>query len=192
MIAIDPKRKAEDIVQVIRSGMHDMDYNQSGNGIQSTSNSHFYSSITHTKSVKLKEQGIILAIILGTILIINQLTTQAYARNITAFIHIDEEAIEQNESYGQLSRQARYTVDGKNYSNWHHDMREMVYPDESYKPPNFDTWEDELMVADNASEICFEDMVQPDYRSCGYINGRAENATEIHFTYPASWIPDED
>lgn len=139
MIAIDPKRKAEDIVQVIRSGMHDMDYNQSGNGI-----------------------------------------------------HIDEEAIEQNESYGQLSRQARYTVDGKNYSNWHHDMREMVYPDESYKPPNFDTWEDELKVADNASEICFEDMVQPDYRSCGYINGRAENATEIHFTYPASWIPDED
>jgi hypothetical protein len=140
-----------------------------------------------------------IALISSILLVSSLVVTQAEARNITAFIHLDEEAIKQNDSYGQLSHQARYTVDGKNYSAWHfvdgknypiiHDMREMVYPDESYKPPNFDTWEDELMVADNASEICFEDMHQPGYRECSYINERTENATEIHFTYPASWVP---
>ena len=131
------------------------------------------------------------ALVVATALIVISLsTTQVQGRNITAFVHFNEEAIKENDSNGQLSHQARYTVDGKNYSWWHHDMIEALYPDEADKGPLFDyVAERELMVADNASEICFEDMDQPGYRACGQINRRAENATEIHFSYPASWIP---
>jgi hypothetical protein len=110
------------------------------------------------------------------------------SRNITAFIHLNEQVIEEDDSNVNLDHGGRYIVDGKNYSDWTHDMIEWVYPDEADEGPNFDTIEDELMVADNASQICFEVI---DYRSCSYIDGRAENATEIHFSYPASWTSDE-
>ena len=51
----------------------------------------------------------IMLVLVGT-LIISSLTTQVYARNITAFIHINEEAIDR----GDLKHMAWYTVDGKN------------------------------------------------------------------------------
>jgi Bacterial PH domain/Short C-terminal domain len=58
-----PKRKAEDVIQVIRSGMHHTDYNQSDIQITShqASNNNRGSSIADelTKLGKLKEQGII-------------------------------------------------------------------------------------------------------------------------------------
>lgn len=107
-----------------------------------------------------------------------ELTTTTTTRNITAFIHLNEEVIKDG---GSLEHTAWYTVDGKNYSNWHHDMIEMVYPDEANSGPIYDTWEDELTVADNASEICYQDV--GDYKSCALIDNAT---TEIHFSYPAA------
>ena len=60
LIEAIPKRKAEDIVQVIRSGMHEAGYNQ--NRIQTSSHQiSGHSSITDelSKLGKLEEQGII-------------------------------------------------------------------------------------------------------------------------------------
>jgi hypothetical protein len=145
-------------------------------------------SISGLIGVKVKEQGIILAIILSSILIISQLTTQAYARNITTFIHFNEEAIEN----GVYSGDIWYTVDGKNYSNSNYDMSDAIYgSDPEIEDDLFtDGYSDELMVADNASKICFEERYteDPDYKACSWID---ESTTEVHFTFPASW-PSED
>ena len=64
MIEAIPKRKAEDVVQVIRSGMHRTGYNQDETQIAShhqSSDINYQSSIADelTKLGKLKEQGII-------------------------------------------------------------------------------------------------------------------------------------
>ena len=64
MIEAIPKRKAEDVVQVIRSGMHRTGYNQDESQIAShhqSSDINYQSSIADelTKLGKLKEQGII-------------------------------------------------------------------------------------------------------------------------------------
>jgi hypothetical protein len=123
-------------------------------------------------------------ILVMALLLVLVIPANVQGRNITAFIHINREAIEENDHFGQLNHEAWYTVDGKNYSDWYHDMIEWVYTDDSDEP-NYDNEIDILTVADNASQICFEDR---DYMSCGQINN---NATEIHFTYPTSWVSDE-
>jgi hypothetical protein len=53
-----------------------------------------------------------------------------------------------------------------------------------------DGYSDELMIADNASQICFEERYDedPDYKACSFIS---TDTTEVHFTFPASW-PSED
>jgi hypothetical protein len=136
------------------------------------------------------KNGLTLSVGVAMVMIVSINTAFAgvpsYARNITAFVHINEESIK---DYGSLKHSAWYTVDGEKYSHrGYHDMIEWVYPDEWYKGPIFDPIEDELMIADNASEICFQDT--GDYKVCDRISGQNENATEIHFSYPLSWIPD--
>lgn len=119
-------------------------------------------------------------IMLGCILIISQ---QAQARNITAFIHFNEEAIKSGAYLGDMW----YMVDGKNYSNWNYDMSDAVYGDSSEPDDDVLTtgYSDELMIADNASKICLEeDSEDPDYKSCDYIKA---DTTEMHFSYPAAW-----
>jgi len=134
-------------------------------------------------------KNIILVIIV--LLLVIAIPVQVEARDITAIIHINKEAIKDSISSG-LNHNAWYVVDGQEYSKFYHDMIEAVYTDDSDEPV-FDDVVDTLTVADNASQICFADI---DYISCGYINttdrdGRAKIATEIHFSYPATWIPED-
>ena len=118
------------------------------------------------------------------------MTSQVYARNITAFVHFNEDILKEDDGYGELAHGAFYTVNGNIVSNWHHDMIEALYPDEANKGPLYDyVSEDELTVPDNTTEICYEDADQPGYRACNEINN---NTTEIHFSYPASWNIDDD
>jgi hypothetical protein len=65
-------------------------------------------------------------IMLGSILIISQLTVQVQARNITAFIHFNEQAILQDNDGGDLSG-VWFTVDGQRYDNTEYDMSDWVY-----------------------------------------------------------------
>lgn len=178
-----------------RSGIHDLGYDQSK---RSASHQVYSNSRRHSiadeliQFRKLKEQGIILALILSSALITSQLTTQAYARNITAFIHINEEAIEQDTYLDD----ARWTVDGKNVTNGWYDMSDAVYGDGSEPIESVleNGYSDELMIPDNATKICFEDAdsdnnaSEIDYKACGFIY---PNQTEFHVTYPASWWPED-
>ena len=117
----------------------------------------------------------------------------SYAINITAFIHFNEEAIKEDNYGGDLD-DIRFYVDGKNYSSSFWDTIDWVYPDVPDEP-NYDTLEKELVVADNATEICLEDGQK--YKVCSRIentqcsmvacNQIPSNVKEIHFTYPASW-----
>jgi hypothetical protein len=79
-----------------------------------------------------------------------------------------------------------FTVDGKNYSNWHYDIGDAVYgSDPEIEEDLFtDGYTDELMVADNASQICLKkDQNKQVIGACSYIS----KSTEIHFSYPAAW-----
>jgi hypothetical protein len=139
-----------------------------------------------------------IGLVLVSILIISPLTVQAYALNITAFVHMNEEAIKEDNDFGNLE-DAWYTVDGKNYSGWYYDMDEAVYPYHN-DDINYDMIiEKELTVPDNTTEICFENNTSPEleYKTCSNIkNTRCSmiaceqipsDVTEIHFSYPASW-----
>jgi|GEM_PF-2414447 len=139
-------------------------------------------SINRTSSID-RDMIKMILIMLGSILIISQLTTQAQARNITAFIHFNEEAIKQDTHLGDVW----WTVDGKNASSSIYDMSDAVYGDSSEPDDDVLTtgYSDELMVAGNTSKICLEeDSEDPDYKSCDYIKA---DTTEMHFSYPASW-----
>jgi hypothetical protein len=139
-----------------------------------------------------------IGLMLVGLLIVSSLTTQVYALNITAFVHMNEEAIKEDNYGGDLDDIAFY-VDGKNYSNTFWDTIEVVYGDYGDSDDtNFDTLEKELTVADNTTEICLqEDSDKPSYKSCSWIaDSRCSmiaceqipsEVTEIHFTYPASW-----
>jgi hypothetical protein len=122
-------------------------------------------------------------IMLGSILIISQLTVQVQARNITAFIHFNEQAILQDNDGGDLSG-VWFTVDGQRYDNTEYDMSDWVYGSDPVITTGIFTKDHpkELVISDNASIICLESGSL--YKSC---NGTGQNITEIHFTYPTTW-----
>jgi hypothetical protein len=142
-----------------------------------------------------------IGLVLVGMLIVSSLTAPVYARNITAFIHINEEAIREDNHGGDLE-DAGWTVDGKNYSSKFYDMSDAVYGDSNEPIDDVlrDGYSDELMVSDNATEICFEERYteDPDYKVCSNIRFKScstcdevnTDLTELHFIYPASWQPD--
>ena len=138
-----------------------------------------------------------IGLMLVGLLIVSSLTTQVYALNITAFVHMNEEAIKEDSHGGDLDDEVEFYVDGKNYSNTFWDTIEVVYGDVGSDEFNADAiLEKELTVPDNTTKICLQEDAEL-YKSCSWIaNTRCSmiaceqipsDVTEIHFSYPASW-----
>lgn len=96
---------------------------------------------------------ITIALIVCSILLMTTITQVEASRNITAFVHFNGEALKQDTNLDD----AWYTVDGKNYSGWYYDMSDAIYGDSS-EPNTNGQLQKQLVVADNASKVCFEEI----------------------------------
>jgi hypothetical protein len=95
-------------------------------------------------------------------------------RNITAYIHFNEEAITQDNDDDDLG-DSYFTVDGKKYDNTEMDMSDWIYGDDPVIETSIFTEEhpEELVVSDNASKICLESGSI--YKACSWLE---QNITE--------------
>lgn len=125
-----------------------------------------------------------IAIVIASVLVLTSISTLSVQaqeqKNITAFIHFNEEAIRTD---GDLS-DAYFTVNGEKYGNIEYDMSDWVNGDESFPDPDIlaQAHPKELVVPDNIEQICLTDEVS--YSTC--VNLR-DYDTEAHFIYPASY-----
>jgi hypothetical protein len=125
-----------------------------------------------------------IAIVIASVLVLTSISTlsaQAQEqRNITAFIHFDEQAIVNG---GDLSN-THFVIDGQDDEDYEYDMSDWVYGSDPIIEKNLFTKEHpkELVVPDGTKEICLTDEVS--YSTC--VNLR-DYDTEAHFIYPTSY-----